>query len=72
MHLESLWALFLGVAEATTQPAESVQLNASAVWVIIAGLVMLFGGMFFCIGVAWFHAKEDRSQKQVWDRYAES
>ena len=60
MHGQPLWTSVLGLVSAATQPAEAAQLSGWAVGMAIAGAMLLFGGMCFCIGIAWYHGKNPR------------
>ena len=36
-------------------------MSSEAVWVAILGSALLFGGLSFCVGVAWYHGKVGES-----------
>ena len=36
-------------------------MSAEAIWMTILGFALLYGGLVFCIGIAWYHGKNPRA-----------
>ncbi len=35
-------------------------MSSGAIWMMILGFGLLYGGLAFCLGVAWHHSKHPR------------
>jgi len=32
-------------------------MSTGAIWMMLLGMLLLYGGLAFCIGVAWYHGR---------------